>query len=88
MPIYAKIDVSKIDKSRLFRGEKGTYLDLVLIETPNSKYGTHIIKQSAPKGIDMPILGNVQLPKEGRQMTREEVAKGLQEARGGSGVPY
>ena len=64
MPLYAKIDVTKIDKSRLFAGAKGTYLDLVIIETPTSKYGSHIIKQSAPKGTDMPILGNIQLPKQ------------------------
>lgn len=59
----AKIDVSKIDKTRLFKGAKGVYLDLVIIETPNGKYGTHMIKQSAPKGTEMPILGNILLPR-------------------------
>ena len=37
--ISLRIDVSKIDKKRLFKGEKGTYLDCVLIETPAAKYG-------------------------------------------------
>ncbi len=37
--IICKINVSKIDKARLFKGEKGTYLDLILTETPNSTYG-------------------------------------------------
>jgi len=37
--ISLRIDVSKIDKARLFKGEKGTYLDCVLIETPAAKYG-------------------------------------------------
>jgi hypothetical protein len=62
--ITARIDVTKIDKSRLFKGEKGTYLDIVLIETPNAKYGNDwMVKQSISKddrdaGVDAPILGN------------------------------
>ena len=31
--ITARIDVQKIDKSRLYKGKKGTYLDIVLIPT-------------------------------------------------------
>jgi len=83
MPLYAKIDVTKIDKARLFKGEKGTYLDLVIIETPTSKYGSHIIKQSAPKGTEMPILGNIQLPKTKdtpQRMSREQVKQGLHDS--------
>jgi hypothetical protein len=83
MPLYAKIDVTKIDKARLFKGKKGVYLDLVIIETPTSKYGTHIIKQSAPKGTEMPILGNVELPRTKdtpQRMSKEQVHKGLQGA--------
>ena len=61
--ILAKIDVTKIDKARLFKGEKGTYLDVVLIETPNGQYGDYMIKQSVTKEErearkEMPILGN------------------------------
>jgi len=61
--ILAKIDVTKIDKARLFKGEKGTYLDLVLIETPGGQYGDYMIKQSVTKEErearkEMPILGN------------------------------
>jgi len=62
--IRGKIDVSKIDKDRLFRGAKGTYLDIVLIPTPDSQYGdTHMIKQDVSKddreaGIKGNILGN------------------------------
>jgi hypothetical protein len=86
MPLYAKIDVTKIDKTRLFKGEKGTYLDLVIIETPTSKYGSHIIKQSAPKGVEMPILGNIQLPKTKdtpQRMSQEQVREGFQAAEAG-----
>ena len=47
--ISVKIDFNKIDKSRLFEGKKGLYLDLVLIETPNSPYSDYMVKQSVTK---------------------------------------
>lgn len=47
--ITASIDVTKIDKSKLIKGEKGTYLNLAIIETPNSEYNTHMIVQSISK---------------------------------------
>jgi len=61
--ISLKIDVTKIDKSRLFVGKKGTYLNAVLIETPNSEHSDYVIvedisyeeRQSGKKGT---ILGN------------------------------
>lgn len=61
--ILVKIDVTKIDKARLFKGTKGTYLDVVLIETPNGEYGDYMVKQSVTKEereakLQMPILGN------------------------------
>ena len=64
--ITLKIDVTKIDKNRLFRGEKGTYLDCVLIETPNSEYSDYMIKQSVSKeerenGVEGNILGNAKI---------------------------
>ena len=62
--IRGKIDVKKIDKSALFKGAKGTYLDITLIESPNDTYGnTHMIVQDIGKerreaGEKGPILGN------------------------------
>ena len=47
--ISLKIDVTKIDKKRLFKGEKGTYLDLILIETPKSQYSDYMVKQQVTK---------------------------------------
>lgn len=44
--IIAKINVTKIDKTKLFKGEKGTYLDVCLIETPNGQYGDFMVTQS------------------------------------------
>lgn len=66
MTITAKIDVTKIEKARLFKGAKGTYLDVVLIETPESQYGDYMIVQSVTKeereqGIKGPILGNAKI---------------------------
>jgi len=72
MPKYGisiKIDVTKIDKSRLFKGEKGTYLDLTTfidLENP-TEYGDHgFISQSTSKEereqkVQLPILGNVKV---------------------------
>ena len=63
--IAGKINVVKIDKSKLFEGKDGAkYLDIVLIETPNDKFGnSHMICQSVSKeerqaGVRGAILGN------------------------------
>lgn len=62
--ITARIDVTKIDKSRLYKGQKGTYLDICLIETPDSRYGdSHMVVQAVSKeereqGVKGNILGN------------------------------
>ena len=65
--ISISIDVTKIDKERLFNGAKGVYLDLTtFIETENAdQYGNHgFISQSQTKeeresGAERtPILGN------------------------------
>ena len=39
MPIKIKINTAKLDKTAFFKGAKGTYIDLVLWETPDSEYG-------------------------------------------------
>ena len=64
--ITVKIDIKKLDMSRVFRAQSGAeYLDLVLF--PNrepGRYGdTHIVKQSATKEerdarTQLPIVGN------------------------------
>jgi hypothetical protein len=63
--ILGKIDVTKIDKAKLFEGKNGAkYLDVCLIDTPNDKYGnSHMIVQSVSKeereaGVKGAILGN------------------------------
>lgn len=64
--ISIKIDVTKIDKARLFQGAKGTYLDLTtFIDTDNKdQYDNNgFISQSVSKderaqNVQTPILGN------------------------------
>ena len=64
--ISLKMDVEKIDKNRLYKGVKGTYLNAVLIPTPNSEYGDYMIvedisydeRQAGKKGT---ILGNAKI---------------------------
>jgi len=67
--LNVKIDVTKIDKSRLFKGQKGTYLDLTtFIDLDNSdQYGNNgfiaqqTTKEEQQQKIQTPILGNVRV---------------------------
>ena len=63
--IILKIDVSKIDKSKLFKGAKGTYLDAVLfLNDETDQYGNNgmivqsVTKEEREQGIKGAILGN------------------------------
>jgi len=54
----------KIDKARLFKGKKGTYLNIVVIETPNNEFSDFMIVESISKkeheaGKKGTILGNL-----------------------------
>lgn len=76
--ITASINVNKIDKLRLVKGEKGIYCNLVLFETPSSAYGDYMIKQDMSKGEreagkESPILGNAKIfkPKNAEPLPEE-----------------
>ena len=63
-----KIDVTKIDKERLFQGAKGQYLDaIVFVNDEEGQYGDNgMITQSVSKdereaGVKGNILGNVKI---------------------------
>lgn len=64
--IIGKIDCTKIDKTYLFKGKSGTYLDIALIpnKTGRDQFGNDgmivqsISKQARQEGKRGPILGN------------------------------
>ncbi len=62
--ISCKINVSKINKERLFKGAKGTYLDCVLIPSSNDQYGNDfmiiqgVTKEERLAGKKGEIIGN------------------------------
>ena len=67
--ISIRINVEKIDKARLYKGAKGTYLDLttfVDLDTKDQYDSNGFIKQSTSKeerdaGVKTEILGNVKV---------------------------
>lgn len=64
--ITGKIDVLKIDKTRLYKGAKGIYLSFSLIPTPESQYGDYMIVEATTAeergaGIKGAILGNAKI---------------------------
>ncbi len=63
--IALKIDVSKIDKQRLYKGEKGTYLDAIYhYDSEEDQYGQHgmitqsVSEEERKKDVKGAILGN------------------------------
>lgn len=58
--ITVNIDVTKIRKDKLFKGEKGTYLDLVLFENKKKEKADdpdYFVKQKGSKEEDLPLIG-------------------------------
>ena len=77
--ITAKINLQNIDKNRLYKGEKGIYLNCVLIETPESEYSDYMIIQETTKderkaGKKGEIIGNAKIfIKEVKELSEEEI---------------
>ena len=93
--IRVKIDVTKIDKARLFVGKKGTYLDATLLPTPDNQYGDDYMivqdvgKEAREAGEKGAILGNareVQSQQQQQQPTRTQPEVGCPDA--DSEVPF
>lgn len=65
--VRIKLNVSQIDKARLFRGQKGVYLDATAFIDLDEKgqYGDNgmvtqdVSKEEREQGVKGPILGNV-----------------------------
>lgn len=59
-----KIDVDKIDKSKIYKGKKGSYYSMTLKINDQSKYGNNIMvvedttKEDRDAGVKGIILGN------------------------------
>lgn len=64
-----KVDVTKLDKSRFFKGANGTYADLTVFFDPDStdKFGNHgSVTQAATKEerqarVKLPFVGNAKV---------------------------
>ena len=66
--ISIRIDVTKIDKARLFVGKQGTYLDITaLMKDEADSYGNHgmvvqqVSQEERKNGVKGPILGNAKI---------------------------
>jgi hypothetical protein len=79
--ITFSINLSKIDKAHLVKGEKGIYLNLTAIETPNNQYDHDwmvvqgVSKEAREAGEKGPILGNGKnlAPREPEKPTEQEL---------------
>ena len=66
--ISVQIDVNKIDKKRLYKGKKGTYLNgVIFLNDESDQYGNHgficesVSKEEREQGVKGEILGNVKI---------------------------
>lgn len=81
-----KCIVIPIEDNNIFEGEKGTYADLVCIETPNSDYGSHMVTLSSTKeeresGVRKPIVGNLKPFGNAQPSEEEEYSMPQQQAK-------
>jgi len=59
-----KIDLNKVDESRIYHGKKGRYLNAFLRETPDNEYGNdymivqEVSAEEYQNGVKGNILGN------------------------------
>ena len=82
--------VIPLEGNSIFEGEKGTYIDIVCFETPNSDFGSHMVTLSKTKEeqehekqtgerIRKPIVGNLK-PFGNKASEEEEYTYGGQQA--------
>ena len=85
--LKVKIDVTKIDKKRLYKGQKGTYLNgLIVLRDGKDKYGNDgfisesVSKEERESGVKGTILGNVSyILQEGKPKPKPEPEPDLSE---------
>ncbi len=75
--LFGKINLSKIDKMKLFKGEKGIYMDITIwINDKPDNYGNDIsIEQSTKQGEEKNYIGNGKyyVPKELEPVNDDDV---------------
>jgi len=79
--ISIKLDVTKISKEKLYKGDKGTYLDAtILMKDEPDQYGNigmvvqNVSKEDREAGVKGAILGNVKyIAKQVQQVRAVEV---------------
>lgn len=78
--IQLKIDVSKIDKTKLYNGKKGTYLDATLfLNDQVDQYGNHgfivqsVSKEERESGVKGTVLGNVKIFQKAEQSENQNI---------------
>lgn len=91
--INGKLNVKLITKSRLFEGEKGTYLNFSLIPTPTSQYGDYMIveditKEERAEGKKGVILGNCKIFKKADKPIPESTPKPKQQDKEPDDLPF
>jgi hypothetical protein len=92
----AKINVTRIDKSALFEGKNGKYLDIVLWENRDGldQYGNNgfitqdIGKERREAGEKGPIIGNWKEQEPQREPRREAPAPNPAPAEGEDDIPF
>ena len=85
--ISIRIDVTKLDKTRFYKGDKGTYADLttfVDVDNVDQYDNNGFITQSQTKeereaGVKMPILGNVKVFYNDNKAAPQKAAKAQEE---------
>jgi hypothetical protein len=91
--VRAKVDVTKIDKSAIYHGEKGKYIDITLLANRDGedRFGNHYLvvqdlgqtrREAGEKG---PILGNAKIVGQKPAMIQSEPVK---VANDGENVPF
>jgi len=88
--IAVNLDVKKIDKTKLYVGKKGTYLDaVVFLKDEADEYGNHgfivqsVTKEEREKGVKGEILGNVKIL--GQEQPQQDKA---QPQKADDGLPF
>ena len=76
--IQVKIDVTKINKDRLFKGKQGTYLDAVIfVSDKPDQYGNDgmivqsVSKEEREQGVRGEIIGNIKLSKKKEEQQQQ-----------------